>query len=180
MSNKIEIAVKYSADEYVRGMIFSQRKSSSHKISYLILGVSVLIGFIGVYYFINKGEINWNSDLFLKLLFALIIVIPITYSFKDFSLVTEMIFKKQYASTALLQETYQISFDAEGIHSESNSFANKLRWEAIIESVQTNEDLHFFIAYNASLFIPTRVFTDEQKNELKNLVEIKLGDKAKL
>ena len=179
MNEKIEIEVKYSDDEYVRGMIFSQRKNSFQKYNFLIIVASGLIGFFGVYYFIHKGQISLDSDLLLKFLLTLIIVIPIAYFLKDFSSISEKILKKQYYSTALLQEKYKISLDAEGIHSESNSFANKLRWNAVIEAVQTDEDFHFFIAHNASLFIPKRVFTDGQQNEIKNLAKIKLGDKAK-
>lgn len=179
MNEKIEIEVKYSSDEYVRGMIFSQRKNSSHKYSFIIAFVSIIIGTVSVYYFTNSDEISWDSELLLKSLLFLIIIIPIAYALKDFSYFSERVIKKHYDTTKLLQETYQIRFDSDGINSESNSFTNTLRWNAVIETVQTHKDLHFFIGRNASLFIPKRVFTDEQQNEVKNLSKMKLGDKAK-
>lgn len=114
----------------------------------------------------------------LKSLLFLIIIIPIAYALKDFSYFSERFIKKHYDSTKLLQETYKICFDNDGINSESNSFTNTLRWNAVTEAVQTDEDLHFFIGRNASLFIPNRVFTDEKQNEVKNLSKMKLGDKA--
>lgn len=179
MSEKIEVNVRYSDDEYTRGMIFSQRKSSFYKFNYLIFGASILIGFFAVYYLSYQSEGNRDLSLLLKILLALMIAIPLVYLFKDFNPTYEKVFKKQFYSSPLLQESYKISFDVEGINSESKSFANKLFWNAIIEVVQTDEDFHFFISHDASLFIPKRVFTNEQQNEIKNLVRIKLGDKAK-
>ncbi len=179
MTKKIEVIVQYSSDEYVRGMLFSQTKSSFYKYNYLILGVSMLIGFVAVNYLIYQGENNSDWNFLLKILLALMIGIPVIYLLKIFTPTSENFLKKQYLSTTLLQETYKISIDAEGINSESNSMANKLYWNAIIEAVQTDEDFHFFISRNTSLFIPKRVFTDEQQNETKYLAKIKLGEKAK-
>jgi acetyl-CoA carboxylase carboxyltransferase component len=69
MNEKIEIEVKYSTDDYTRGMIFSQRKNSSQKYIFLIALISGLIAAVGVYYFIHRDEISWDSDLLLKFLF---------------------------------------------------------------------------------------------------------------
>ena len=179
MSEKIEVDVRYSDDEYIRGMIFSQRKSSYFRFNYLIFGASILVGFFAVYYLFYQNESNRDFGLLLKTLFVLMFVIPFVYLFKNFNPTYDFFYRKQFDSSALLQESYKISFDDEGINSESKSFANKLFWNAIIEVVQTDEDFHFFVSHDTSLFIPKRVFTDEQQNEIKNLARIKLSDKAK-
>jgi hypothetical protein len=109
MNEKVEIEVKYSKEEYVRGMLFSLGKNSFYYIyNYLFTIIGVLISFIGVYYFIYKGETTWDSTMLVKLLVALLLAIPIVYSLKDYSWVSDKIFKKQYNSMALLQKNIKL------------------------------------------------------------------------
>ena len=180
MNEKLELEVQYSVEDFVRGALFSKKRASSNKYIFLFTVILGFFGFVVVYNLFYKGEDLWSIDFLLKILLAFLIIIPFLYILKDFEPFSESLIKKQYNSSPLFQETYKISFEADGINSESASFANEIKWSVIIEAVQTDKDFHFFITPDSSLYIPKRVFTPDRQRELIKLAQIKLGEKAKL
>jgi hypothetical protein len=113
------------------------------------------------------------------IIIGLMLIAPIIYVVKDFKPFAENSVAQQYKSSPLLHEAQVISFGEEGIESKSDSFASKINWNAIIETAETDKDFFFFTSPKMALFIPKRVFSVEQRDEIKNLAKIKLADKAK-
>lgn len=177
MSKKIEMNVQYSVKDYFRGIVFSQGRSFFHKYGFLITGTIALMTFIATYLLFFRGESIWEFKSILALLLGLMITFPVTYLLKYYN--TENHIEKQYNSSPLVQEMFKISFDDDGIFSEYNSFSSKINWSAVTEANQTDEDFYFFTSPTAALFIPKRVFTQNQQTEVIDLVKIKLGDKVK-
>jgi len=181
MNEKVEVNIRYSVDDYVRGCSFTQNRSSLfYKYEFFVIGFMSFVGFVIFHLIFTKTENEWNTSDFTKLIIGLMIAIPVGYLFKDFHFLTEYSLKKQYESSPLLREESRISFSTNGIETESASLTNKISWSAITEFEDTEEDFFFFFSPKAALFIPKRVFTVEQQNEIRNLVKIHLGDKAKL
>jgi hypothetical protein len=87
---------------------------------------------------------------------------------------------RQFKSSPALQQTQHICFDEDGIKGQSSLASGETKWEAVIEAVESKEDFFFYTSKKIAMFIPKRCFSsEEQQNQLRDLIKRKLGDKAK-
>ena len=178
MGEKIVVEIQYSIDDYVRGLEFIKNKSFSYRNNYLFIGASGFITFIIFYFLTNKNGNGLNLTDALMLILGLMLIIPIIYVVKDFKPFADQSFAQEYKASPLLQEAQTISFSEDGIESKSKSSAGKINWNAVIKTAEIDEDFFFFTSPKIAFYIPKRVFSIEQQNEIKNLAKIKLTGKA--
>jgi hypothetical protein len=179
MNEKIAIEIQYNIDDYVQGLEFIKNKGFFYKNNYLITGAIAFITFVIFNLPVNKDGDGLSFTDALMVILALMLIIPVIYVVKEFQPFAEKSVVRQYKSSLPLQESQTISFAEDGIESKSDSSANKIDWNAVIETAETDKGFFFFTSSKMGLFIPKRILSVEQQHEIKNLAKIKLGDKAK-
>ncbi len=179
MNEKIALEIQYNIDDYTHVFEFIKNKSFFCKNNYLITGAIAFITFIIYYLLFIKDRDGLSFADALTVIIGLMLIVPIIYVVKDFQPFAEKSVIQQYKSSMLIQGTQTISFGEDGIESKSDLSASKINWNAVIETAETDKDFFFFTSPKIALFIPKRVFSVEQQDEIKNLVKIKLGDRVK-
>ena len=82
-------------------------------------------------------------------------------------------------SSPALQQPQRITFDEDGIEGETILSSGQVKWEAIIEATESEQDFYFFTSKKFAYFVPKLAF--ENKDDLEALRELaikRLGEKA--
>lgn len=174
MSEKIEIVVRYSEKDYVRGMSYNRNHKQLGRVYKAFIFTSSALGGFFLYSFFIRSEGPWR----LADGVALGVGALLLYLLSDFHPFVDRAFSKEYESMPLLQESYKIVFSEEGVLSTSDSFESDMKWSSFVETKETDDDFHFFTAPHASLFVPKRTFSSEQKVELRNLTKRMVGSRS--
>lgn len=175
MSDTIEIQVRYSENDFVRGMKFSNARNKSGKAGLVLFTVSALAAYVAVYFFTRGDEGFLTSSDAVTFSVGALIAASLAYVLKDFVLSNDVAFSRMYNASPLFRELYTIRFAGTGIDSASESLSSEVKWEAIVDTAETDDDFYFFLGPHHPLFIPKRVFSAQQQLDLRLLAEDRLG-----
>lgn len=181
MDEKIELEIKYTADDYVRAMHFMQNRLPFNKYGFLFFPL-VIVLFVALYSFFASSE-SKESPL-PAIVIGLVIGSLISALFLLFKNIPNPLFKwnvsRQFKSAPAFQETQRVIFDEDGIKGQNNLGGGETKWGAVIEAIESKDDFLFYTAKKFAMFFPKRCFANvEQQNQLRELIKRKLGDKAK-
>jgi YcxB-like protein len=181
MSEKIDLTVQYTAEDYERVTTFMHYRQRTSKFVY-VFGMIFFCIFALFVFYVAIVTIK-AGDWFLPTIFICTGIVSLLFAFglKPFQRFFNLRnLKAQLKSSPLLSEEKLISFSEEGISGEGNFSNGMTKWEAFIQAGETENDFLFFMSDKSSQFVPKRAFkNDEQQNQLRELVKLKLGDKAK-
>ena len=179
MSEKVEFRVEYTEPDFIRGMITALDRSGRNWITIGITAASLLLGFSFVYWYVFRDSraLGW-SDVITALV-ALIVSVPFAILLSGYRPFTESGIGQMYKDNSILREEYLVEVDLDGIGSQSDSFQNKVKWEAFIEAFETNEDIYFLLTKQQPLFFPKRAIKPEQISTVKQIAIERMGTKAK-
>ena len=180
MNEKIEIDVQYSENDFIRGINITRIGNQSKTLNSIIYFVSTLLGYVLFYMFLIRASGPWSWNDAITLGVGAIVAITVAYALKDINLFGDRSLSREYKSSPLLKETYKIVFSELGIVSTSKSFESEIKWNAIIQTRETEDDFFFFTSPRVAMFVPSRVFTAQQQRDLQNLARRMLGAKAYL
>lgn len=180
MDELIELEVKYSVDDFVRGFTFIQSRQLLSKYAFLIVPFILLVSILFVVLLNSK---NSNQPLSKVILIVLVPTFSVFILFLLIKYLPNPFLKwnlrRQFKSSPILKEKQQISFDESGIKGRTDLSAGETKWKAIIEATETEDDFFFFTSNKFALFVPKRVFTLEQLIHIRDLAKRNLGDRAK-
>ena len=178
MKGNIAINVKYTENDFVRGMKFATERSKPNWFNAILFAVSIMVGIGILYGSILRPEGAWKiTDTFL-LSMALLASVPLSIALKNVRFVSVTSFSRMYKNSPLLQENYHIVFSDDGIVSTSDSLDNTIRWPAILEFKESEDDVFFFLSPYQPYFIPKRNFSPDQLIIVRRLALDSLGDKC--
>ena len=170
---KIEIEVKTNAADYRRVLFWYQWKRL------LLVAVAWLIIFFPILYFVGFGaganpfDSKTNAPL---MAFAFLMLLPVLLGISMYFGIW-----RQAKKIERIVEPVTITFSETGIESNAESSSTKRTWEGFNGVYETKEDFVFFPQENIFYTIPRRLFKGEgQIEELKSMLRVKLGKKAKL
>jgi len=182
MSESVEARFTYTSDDFVRHAEFMRSRNFIAKyavfIAFSILGCILLF-----FYLLNPAKF---TTAFNKPQNILVFVIPILLLTAWWFLRNKLprfflkrSIEKQINSTPALQVPQFVSFDEEGLYATNQFGSGQTKWEAIIETVETEEDFFFFTTNKFAQFVPKRFFSAEQLKQIKKLAKTNLGERAK-
>jgi hypothetical protein len=177
---QVIVNVQYTEKEFVRGMSFVRRSMKMPILWIIVPIILMLAGYILFFKFFLAPDGPWTSGDIFKFGLGIALVPVVAYFLKDRQFFTDLGFSGIYERSPLLQEEYRIAFEEEGIHSSSRSISNELAWDAIQRAVETEDDFHFYISPDQSFFVPKRVFSDAQTQQLKVLAQRVMPDRCEL
>jgi hypothetical protein len=184
MNQKIELRIKYTAEDYARGLRYIQQRSFLVKFIFFVPLMVIFVTLLVLFLKDPQNFINAFSRVegFLPILLAIGILYPIIYYFRrnKTSFIVRKQYEKQIKSSPALQAERNVIFDDEGLTGNYDFGSGKISWNAFIEATETDDDFYFFTAKKQAQFVPKRVFEDEfQINLLRGLARVKLGERAK-
>lgn len=182
MSETVEARITYAPDDFVRHAEFMRSRNPLAKYSvFIALGV-IACALLFVYLldpakFLTTFTKPQNIPVFVIPVFLLIAWWFLEKNVTRFFLKRNL--EKQINSTPTLSVPQLVSFDDEGLFATNQFGSGQTKWEAIIETVETEEDFFFFTTNKFAQFVPKRFFNAEQINQIKGLAKNNLGEKAK-
>ena len=184
MDEQIELEVKYTVDDYVRSLSFMQSRLPLNKYGFVIFPAIIFLSIIVYSLFSSKEGFELDSLTFTNILAILIAVLFLFFLLLALRFFPNPMLKwsisRQFKSSPALQQTQHICFDEDGIKGQSSLGSGEAKWKAVIEAVESKEDFFFYTSKKFAQFVPKRCFSsEEQQNQLRDLVKRKLGDKAK-
>lgn len=181
MTEKIDLEVQYTVEDYVRGTSFILNRHSIVKYGFLILPLIPLM-VSGISFLQNPDafyRMSWKLMLvnFAPVLVLVVFLAAVRFYSNPF---LKWNLQRQFKSSPLLREKQDVAFDETGIKGETALSSAVTKWDAVIEATETERDFFFFVTSKKALFVPKRAFADEfQMNLLRSLARMKLGDRAK-
>ncbi|GEM_PF-1522717 len=185
MDEKIELEVKYTVDDYVRSSSFVQKHTFFSRYGFIIFPAIAFFSLVLYSFFVTKSSARGNQPflqtaLVIFIICFLIFCVLLAIRFLPNPFVRWNL-SRQINSAPTAQQTQQVLFDDDGINIQNLLGSGEAKWGAIIEVVESKEDFYFYTAKKFAMFVPKRCFSsEEQQNQLRELVKRKLGDKAKL
>jgi hypothetical protein len=181
MAEKIELEIKYMVDDYVRSMDFMQRRFFIFKyFPYLI--VIVAVGF-ALFHLFSAPTFEYGLTILLTSAVTIPILLMLAVGLWSMFLPNPLLkwnIARQMKSSPALQQNNTFSFDENGVRWAGHLGSGEIKWDAVVESVETKNDFFFFTSNRFAHFVPKRAFTNqEQINALRDLAKRNLGDKAK-
>jgi hypothetical protein len=173
----IEVNVSYSKSDFLRGMKFTHLKKSRSRAVTFITWVAAFIAYATVYVFLIRTPGAFVINDGFNVTIGALVAFLATYFMRDLSLFGDSNFERFYESSPLVKDRFTISIDDDGFNSTSESMQSILKWQAVTEAIETKDDFFFFFGPEQSLFIPTRVFSTDQRAELRHLARELLDPK---
>ncbi len=180
MSDQLDLEIQYTVDDYVRALTFIQNRQFIVRHGLLfVAGIVFLVTVVPI--LLNQDSIAQYSPyqlIIIALPWVLILGIAIFLKYFPNPFLVWNI-RRQFNTSPLLQETQHFSISDHGITGYTNISSAETKWPAIVEGVETGDDLYFFLSNKYAMFIPKRDLTDVQVEHIKRLADSNLGDKAK-
>ncbi|HEX8738007.1 MAG TPA: YcxB family protein [Pyrinomonadaceae bacterium] len=183
MSEKIEVEIEYTPEDYARSLKYITNRQ--FLVKYSLLFIYAIFGCIFLFSYLTDPaafKIIFSSPLTLVTLLIPILVFTGWWFYakdKPGYLLKRNI-KNQFKSSPALREPKIISFDEEGIYGTSQFGGGLTKWTAFIEAAETADDFLFFTSNKVAQFVPKRFFTSEQINQIRTLAAGNMEGKINL
>jgi hypothetical protein len=176
----VSIDVRYTVDDYVRGLTYIQNRSIFARYGFVLLPGIILLFFI-FNLFINQRSL-WQLSSYVILVTALpvVVIFVVLLLLRYFpNPLLKWNVKKQFKSSPLLNEVQHLKFDGNGISGKTNLSEGTTKWQAIIECSETNDDIFFFTSKKFAMFVPKSQLSSNQLAEIKVLATANLNDRVR-
>jgi hypothetical protein len=183
MSEKIEIIADYTPEDYADALIAIHQRQKLVRVFGFICLFIVLATIAFLYSLSERNFIHFIFDfenLTLILMCVGVLFWLIIYKGRSPKLFIAWNVKRQFKTSPTLRETKRITVEEEGLAGNTDLSSGIVKWAAFIDAVETKKSFLFFTSKKFAQFIPKRVITLEQENEIRALVKRKMGDKAKI
>ena len=181
MLEAVTLNLQLKTDDYVRVLRFMQSQK-------LIVRYGPLIAF-GVLFLVIFGFIFLLSEDRLVSIPASLLVsfFPAAIAAGSVYLVDRYVslpflkfsIRRQLKSNPLFDKEILVTFDDEGISSETSQSSTSIKWDGFIRAVETQTDFLFYTSNKFSNFVPKDAFVSPSDlNFVGCLARSKLGDKA--
>lgn len=179
----IIIDIKYTAEDYARGALFMARRKWYVRYLYAIPIATMWITYCFAMILASEsGRSALSRNLLIVVLVTVFIGIAGYYNSKKRSYRSvRKRFQDQIDSSPAMGEAQELVIDENGISSRQSLGSGQIRWDAIIDVVETEDDFFFFTAKAFAQFIPKYAFQSEEDQQLlRDIVLSRFGDKASL
>jgi hypothetical protein len=177
---KLHISFQYSEADYVRGAKFIANRHASDWTTNLIFFGSLLVGWILLYIFVLRHGCLLSVLELVYLVICLLISVPIAVVLLNYFMFRKSALRSMYHDSQLVREKQEIVFDEDEILWRSESLETRLKWDAILEAEESQEDVFLFTSPNQPMFFPKHAITSAELTLLRELIVNKLGAQAKL
>src|SRR5687767_2638141 len=142
MSNKLDLEIQYSVEDYVRALTFIQNRQFISRYGFIIVPSSLILFFI-LTFFLNPDRINHMSASSAAVtFFPVLAIFGLLLFFRYFpNPLLRWNVQKQFKSSPMLRELQEISINDVGIKGQTNISAGETKWAAIIEATESKDDL---------------------------------------
>lgn len=166
----IAVEVTYTEPDYVRVIrLMAERQTKTFKIM-LVLGA--IIGTLLIYRANPAGFHWWAIPAIVGLVFLFFYLARFMQRFN---------IGRQLMSVPGINEPYVFTFSEEGLAIAGRLSNTNIKWEAIVKARESKTDFLFYTTKRFAQFLPKRAFGhNEEMNELRVLLDQKLGDKAQV
>ncbi len=182
MNEEIKSEVTYTIEDFERHYVYMKNRSIFVK---YVIFLPLLI-FIPVFLFFYFLDPNKFSAAFSQpknyTIFPLAFLIVGSWWFftrNKMSFFQKRTLTKQLNTTPSLSVPQTITFDHVGMYGENEFVSGLLKWNAMVEATETEDNFCFFNSPKFAQFVPKRFFSDEQIARIKDLAKRHLGEKAK-
>ncbi len=183
MNGKIQSEVTYTVADFERHYLYLNNRNSLLKYLLLLVFLIVILIFI-ILLLLNPFKFlavfsqpkNYLVFVFVFLILGFLWLIRRN----KLGFFQKRNLAKQINSSPVLSKPQIITLDEEGFSGENEFGSGNLRWNAMIEVTETEEDFYFFRSPKFAQFVPKRFFTNEQIAQIRELAKRNLGDKAKV
>lgn len=183
MSDPIAVHVAYSVDDYVRATRFIQRRNFVVRYGFLVPALVTLVILIALY----VADPHQFATAFSSIPNLIVVLIPVLVSPVLFLLSRRKVpyllrrrVKKLIESSPAMNQPQRVIFDEGGVEGDTILSSGSVKWDAIIEATESEDDLFFFTAKHVAMFIPKRSFSSpEKQSDVRRLVLARMGLRAK-
>jgi hypothetical protein len=175
--------VTYSIDDYVRASRFIQQRTFLFRYRFLLplvvaAVISIWIYFLDPYQFVEAFSEPKNLVvIFVAPLVAVAVLFILSRRKTSFLLRRQV--SNQIESSPAMRQPQTIRFDEEGIEGQTLLSSGTVKWEAVIEATESQDDLFFFTSKKFAMFVPKDAFEGPQDiDAVRQLATAKLGEKA--
>lgn len=182
MNQELTVRAKYSTEDYVKALTYMQSRRFMYKYGSIVVFAIVFTAIVLLILLManDKSGINFFAMMFFALLPALFVG-GADYLVKKIvsPLILKRTISKQLKSSPALQEEQNIMISNEGIKYSNNLTSSAIKWEAVIEALESEADFLFYTSSRFAHFIPKNAFVSEiDVDYVRCLARAKLGDKA--
>jgi hypothetical protein len=183
MSEQVIVNFTYSVDDYVRALLFIRRRNPILRYIYLLPLILIVVLLLWLY-LLNPNQVSSTFSSPGKIIPILIgpgITIPILYllSRRKTNFLMKWQIRKQMESSPAMRQPQRLMFDNDGLDGQTILSSGHVRWDAIIEATESEDDFYFFTSKKIAMFVPKRSFeTIEEQNAVRRIAALNLLEKA--
>lgn len=176
----ITFEIDYSADDYIRAFTFAKYRKKHSKFIFVFAKVFFILYAIFTFsfgtYILIKNDSFQGTMIILGGFLGMLIIFGIK-PFENFW--NRMLVQRQIKSSPLLQAKSKVTVNREEIQTETNLSENKVKWDAFVKILESEDDFLFFTAKRSYFFIPKRNLREKEINSLREFLKSNFAEKFK-
>lgn len=182
MNEEIKSEVTYTIEDFERQFVYMKNRNIFLK--YIIFLPIIFFSVILLFFYIldpNKFSAAFSQPKNYMVFVIAFLIVGIWWFFRrnKMSFFQKRTIIKQLNTTPALSAPQIITFDDTGMYGENEFASGLLKWNAMVEVTETENDFYFFKSPKFAQFAPKRFFSDEQIARIRELARKHLGEKAK-